>query len=360
MDKNLNILQNPSVTVMMPVRNGAKYIRKAIESILCQTFTDFELLILDDGSTDQTVNIVRSYKDKRIRLIQNDKSLNLAEARQKAVVLSRGKYIAYLDSDDRALPQRLAEQIQFLNKNSDISVVGSWVEIIDEKGNSKRTIWKHTSSPDIIPSILLFRNCFTQSSVLLKKECLLTTSYRSKYWPAPDFDLWARLSQKYKMANIPKVLTYYRVHQENSSMQKQKEIKKCTQLIFSNSLKRFGFMPTLEEIKVHDSLERQSEEFTDEEINNIQIWLLKLHSKNQKTHIYSDKIFERIVADYWFKVFCLSANKGLTSFRKYYSSGLVRKNKFNWKKILILFLLSFFNKSRVIDITSDPWIKLIY
>ncbi len=350
---------NPLITVMMPVRNGAKYIRKAIESILYQTFSEFELIILDDGSIDQTLEIVRSYTDKRIRLIQNDQSLNLSEARHKIVLLSKGTYIAYLDSDDIAAPSRLLEQLHFLRQNNDIYMVGSWVEIIDERGNSKNSIWKHTTSPDIIPSILLFRNCFTQSSVLLKKECLLTTSYRSTYWPAPDFDLWTRLSHKYKMANIPKVLTYYRVHQENSSLQKQKEIKECTQLIFSNSLKRFGFTPTLEEINIHDSLERHSKEFSEEKINKIQIWLLKLLSINQKTHLYSDEIFKRIVTDYWFRVSCVSANKGLTSFNKYYSSGLARKNNSNWKKMLILLILSFLKKSRLIDITSDTWIKMI-
>lgn len=362
MDKNLITSHNPLVTVMMPVRNGEKFIRKAVESILFQTFTDFELLILDDGSTDQTVDIVRSYKDKRIRLIQNDKSLNLAEARQKSVTLSRGKYIAYLDSDDITKPSRLAVQMQFLQKNSDISAVGSWVEIIDEQGNSKGSIWKHTTSPDIIPSILLFRNCFTQSSVLLKKECLLTTPYRSTYWPAPDFDLWTRLSQKYRLANIPKVLTLYRVHKENSSSQKQKEIKDYTKIIFANSLKTLGIIPSDTEIELHDSIERErwQKNRPKDLVFQLQKWLVKLLSANQKTHVYPQNIFAAVVSDYWFKICLSSANNGLVIWNKFINFPMKIPKFINWKQKLILAVFCLLKKSQTIDITTDFWIKMTH
>src|SRR3989338_2089174 len=119
MDKNLNIPYTPLVTVMMPVFNGEKYIKFAIESILSQTYKDFELLIVNDASTDKTVNIIHTYKDSRVRLIHNSKQLGLSAIRQRGVSEARGSLLAFLDSDDIALSHRLEKQINFLGENAE-------------------------------------------------------------------------------------------------------------------------------------------------------------------------------------------------------------------------------------------------
>ncbi len=356
MDKNLNIPHTPLVTVMMPVFNGEKYIKFAIESILSQTYKDFELLIVNDASTDKTVNIIHTYKDSRIRLIHNSKQLGLSAIRQRGISKSRGRLIAFLDSDDITLSHRLEKQINFLGENAEVAAVGSWVEVIDEKGSKTGRIWRHATSERIIPSILLFRNCFTQSSMMVRKKHLVEFGYRQDYWAAPDYDLWSRMIAKYKMANISEVLTYYRMYKESMSYRQEKEIKNCTQEIMTDNLKRLGLNPTQEEVVIHDSLERHQEEFSVKEIDKVQTWLIKLVLANKKKGVYPEKIFNAAVSDYWFKVCCVSANRGLEIYKKYSSSDM----RTNRKKSLILFTLSVFQKSHLIDVSSDTWIKMTH
>lgn len=121
----------------MPVFNGGKFIRESIESVLSQTFTDFELIIVDDGSTDNTIDIIRSFEDKRIRLLLNESNRGIGYTRNKALENSKGKYVAVLDSDDIAYPTRLEKQVHFLENNSDYAAIGSgadvWVEEESEK-----------------------------------------------------------------------------------------------------------------------------------------------------------------------------------------------------------------------------------
>ena len=353
MDKNLNIPHTPLVTVMMPVFNGEKYIKFAIESILSQTYKDFELLIVNDASTDKTVNIIHTYKDSRVRLIHNSKQLGLSAIRQRGVSEARGSLLAFLDSDDIALSHRLEKQINFLGENAEVAAVGSWVEVIDEKGSRIGRIWRHATSAKIIPSILLFRNCFTQSSMMVRKKYLIEFGYRQDYWAAPDYELWLRMISKYKMANISEVLTYYRAYKESMSYRQEKEIKYCTQKIMSDNLKKLGLTPTHEEVAIHDSLERHREEFSVKEIDKVQTWLIKLVLVNRRRKLYPEKIFNAVVSDYWFKVCCVSAVRGLKIYKKYSSSDLTSI----WKKNIILFTLSALQKSRLIDITSDTWIK---
>ncbi len=356
MDKNLSTQHIPFVTVMMPVHNGEKYIKYAIESILSQTYKDFELLIVNDASTDKTVNIIHTYKDSRIRLIHNSKQLGLSAIRQKGVSEARGSLLAFLDSDDIALSHRLEKQVNYFKENKDITAVGSWVGVIDEKGNKTGRIWRHATLAKIIPSILLFRNCFTQSSMMVRKKNLLEFGYRLDYWAAPDYDLWSRMIAKYKMANISEVLTYYRAYKESMSHTEKAEIKNCTQKIMADNLKRLGLNATYEEVVIHDSLERHREEFSVKEIDKVQTWLIKLVLANQKKGVYPEKIFSSVVSDYWFKVCCVSANRRLEIYKKYSSTDL----RTNWKKSLILFTLSVFQKSHLIDVSSDTWIKMTH
>ncbi len=356
MDKNIEFHHTPLVTVMMPVHNGEKYIKFAIESILSQVYKDFELLIINDASNDKTVKFVKSFNDKRIRLIHNLKRLGLAATRQRGIEEAKGRLIAFLDSDDIAFRGRLEKQVRFLEENKEIVAVGSWVEVINVEGSRTGHVFRHATSAKIIPSILLFRNCFTQSSILVRKKSLFEFSYRKKYWAAPDYDLWSRMIIKYNMANIGEVLTFYRTYKESMSHREEKEIKYCTQKIMTDNLKRLGLKPTQEEIVIHDSLERHRKEFSIQEIYKVQTWLIKLVLANRRKQFYPENIFNAVVSDYWFKVCSLSANRGLKIYKKYYSSDLTS----NWKKNLILFTLSALQKSRLIDVTSDTWIRMTH
>jgi len=358
MDKNLTTLNNPLVTVMIPVHNGEKYIKFAIESILSQTYKDFELLIINDASNDQTVKIINSFKDARIRLIHNSKQLGLSAVRQKGVLEARGSLIAFLDCDDIAYPERLKIQLNFLRRNPNIVMVGTWVRVIDSKGNDTGRIWRHATSPDVIPSILLFRNCFTQSSVMIRKSILANEEFREHYNVAPDYDLWVRLSMKYKLANIPQVLTAYRLHQYNMSIFIEKSLKECNLAIYRNQIIRLKIIPNQDELTVHASFEAQYS-FTLSQLDKSERWLIKLLRGNETRGVYDKIAYNDVVCQYWFKICCLAAANGLSTWQKFMKSFITTRAIYSKKHLLLLFFLCLIRRNYGIDVTSESWRRLM-
>lgn len=159
-----------NITVFIPLYNAENYIKKTIQSVLNQTYKNFEILIINDASTDQSVSIVESFSDDRIRLIHNDTNKGICYTRQRGVIEARGKYIAILDADDIAMPNRLEKQFAFLEKNPEIAVCGSDAYFIDE--NDQPINHKHDINFDskIIKIENLFANQFINSSALIRKK----------------------------------------------------------------------------------------------------------------------------------------------------------------------------------------------
>ena len=205
-------MNSPRVTVLMAVYNGERFLRPAIESILNQTFTDFELLIVDDASTDSTPAIIRSYQDPRIRVIRNERNSGAGYSRNVGLRNARGEYIAVLDADDVAYPQRLAEQVAFLDAHADIVLLGGAQDLIDERGVRLKTMYFPTD-PLIIRWTLLFRNCVQHSTVMYRRDAALQAGgYDPKLPSAEDFSLWGRLAAVYPLAQTSQVLAMYRSH----------------------------------------------------------------------------------------------------------------------------------------------------
>ena len=208
----------PKVSVLMPVYNTKEeYLREAIESILNQTFTDFELLICDDGSNNQdTLNVLDYYKtyDKRIK-IYYEKHIGLVKIRNKLLNLASGEYLAIMDSDDISLPHRLETEVNFLDNNIDISIVGSWYECFP-----KLQIVTTLPSPKILD--LVQGNCFGHSTIMFRNEEIkkYNLKYNEKYEASHDYGLFAEAIFKMKCANIQQVLVKYRVHPNNISHMK--------------------------------------------------------------------------------------------------------------------------------------------
>lgn len=214
MDKNLN--KSPTISVVMSVYNGADYVREAIDSILGQTFFDFEFIIINDGSTDKTSEILLSYSDKRIVVI-SQKNQGLVRSLNIGVDKSRGKYIARQDADDSSNPKRLEKQVEYFNTHPDVVLVGSSINVMDE--NSHTLHQHHLLLGDSeLRQELLVRSPFAHGSIMMKRSAFIKTSgYREIYWPAEDYDLWLRLSQYGKLANINECLYNYREHGESIS-----------------------------------------------------------------------------------------------------------------------------------------------
>jgi glycosyltransferase involved in cell wall biosynthesis len=214
------MLSNPKITVLMPVYNCELYIREAVDSILNQTFTDFEFLIIDDASTDETVTIIKTYDDPRIQLIQKPQNSGYTNSLNYGLSISRGKYIARMDGDDVSLPERFAKQVTFLDANPDVILCGTFYSII----GTKEVITVPGNFEDI-KLTLLRKCCFGHPTVMIRKNSVdkLAAIYDVNKEPAEDYDLWVRLLAIGKMYNLQEVLLNYRVHDSQASQKREKQ-----------------------------------------------------------------------------------------------------------------------------------------
>lgn len=203
--------RNSKITVLMPVYNAEKYLRGAIESILDQTFADFEFLIIDDGSTDKSLNIINSYNDPRIKLIRNTKNLGIIKTLNRGLSLAKGVYIARMDADDISTQDRLEKQVNFMDDHLEIGVCGSWVKIFTHFKFLGYVI-KLPTNPEDIKLDLRRRNVIQHPSVILRKSLFdeFGLRYLNNFRHAEDYDLWVRASKLFPLANLPEVLLYYR------------------------------------------------------------------------------------------------------------------------------------------------------
>lgn len=201
----------PLVSVVMPAYNVEKYVEEAVRSILDQTFLDFEFIIVDDGSTDRTLEILRSFSDPRIRLLFNEKNEGNYPARNRGCRLARGKYIAVMDADDVAMPERLEVQVKFMEKNFDVLLIGSGWHFM---GNTDRPVNVLTDYEDV-KLYLLNNSCFLHPSMMIRTEVMQAVGgYDEQYVYAGDYDLLCRFALRGRVENIPDVLMAYRWHPE--------------------------------------------------------------------------------------------------------------------------------------------------
>ena len=229
-------MSEPLITVLMSVYNGDKFLEKAIKSITTQTFSDFEFLIFDDCSTDNSWNILKSFQDQRIRLFKNQKNMGLTHNLNRGLDLARGEYVARMDADDVSFQNRLNRQKDFLQKNPEIAMVGCWAEVISEAGKKIDRV----NSP-ILPYLLkwrlIFNNTFTHSGVMFRKEAACKVGgYSGALRYAQDYDLWSRISTRWEVANIPIVLVGWRRWKRSASSIHEMEQAAATRWIAKRNM----------------------------------------------------------------------------------------------------------------------------
>lgn len=223
--------QFPKVTILMPVFNGEEYLRQAIVSILEQTFTDFEFLIINDGSMDSSVDIIQSYDDERIRLIHNKKNLKLISTLNKGIRLSRGQYIARMDCDDISHPERIAKQVAFMEANPEVGVLGTGIFIIDRNGKRKYK-FRYPTKHNFLHWSLCFYSPIVHPAVMIRKNLLMKVGgYDHGMVHAEDYDLWRRLIKKTRFSNLQDYLLCLRKHESNVTKEKlDKHLENTTKI----------------------------------------------------------------------------------------------------------------------------------
>jgi len=234
----------PAISVLMPVYNTEKYLAEAIESILGQTFKDFELIIIDDGSTDNSLSIIEKYAkiDSRIKFISRDNK-GLISTLNQGIELSQGKYIARMDADDISLPNRFDIQYEFLESRPEYVVVGSRIMLIDSDNDSLCAMGELFSHEDIDFSHihnLTSGAVIVHPTAMIRRDSLVAIGgYRERYKHAEDIDVWLRLGEVGKLCNLNKILLRYRQHFDSIGyMHRQSQLKAIEYAIADACLRR--------------------------------------------------------------------------------------------------------------------------
>jgi len=228
----------PKVSVLIPVYNAAPFLRGTIASVLNQTFSDFELILLNDCSTDESEQVILEFHDKRIRYYKNEHNLGIALSRNKLIEFSKGEYLAFCDADDLMKPQRLEKQVAYMDCHKDISGVGSYFELFDSKKENlfRRIIlffgiiWcqpLHPTIEDLLKGVVV-----AQPTEMIRKKDFIRhhISYKETYAPAEDYEaLKEAMFKGLKFANIPEILMLYNLHGHNSSIQRKKKVIAATE-----------------------------------------------------------------------------------------------------------------------------------
>ncbi|RXK00110.1 glycosyl transferase family 2 [Arcobacter sp. CECT 8986] len=218
-------MNNPIiVSVIMSVYNDEKYVSIAIDSILKQSFENFEFIIINDGSIDRTLEILKKYKGKDSRIVLiNQENKGLTKSLNIGIEKAKGKYIARMDSDDISYPERLQKQIEFLENNEEYGLLGTNVEKIDKNENHiEFNTTKYTNEE--IQKILCIRNCFAHGSVMINKELVSKDLYYDEEFRyAQDYRLWTKIAKKFKVANLDESLYKLRLHENSISKEKIEE-----------------------------------------------------------------------------------------------------------------------------------------
>jgi len=233
-------MKEPLISVIMSVFNGQEYLEESIQSILNQSFKNFEFIIVNDGSFDNTKEILKKYqsKDPRIKIITNDGNIGLTKSLNRAIKIAQGKYIARQDADDISLSQRLEKQIEFLEKNPEIKVLGTFGYLIAQEAEilGKEIV---PISSQAIKKVLIKRNPFIHTSIMVKKEIIdKVGAYNEKFRTSQDYELWFRILRIAKGENLPLFLVKKRYRSGMISFDRSKEQIKYMLFLQKEAIKR--------------------------------------------------------------------------------------------------------------------------
>jgi len=288
------------VSVVMPVYNAEKYLREAIQSILTQNYPNLEMIVVNDGSTDSSKNIILSFEDPRLRYFENPENWGIVRTRNRALAEATGEYVAVLDSDDVALPNKIRSQVEFMEKNPEFELCGSYFKTIDGSGQILKNV-KFPSNDGDARSMLLVHNCFCHSTIVMRSRLAKEFKYKSGFDLVEDYELWYRISQVGKIINLPVHTTYYRVHGNNISTNKNRQMFNKADRINGEILRDLEISYTPEEFEIHSKFQHyQFSYFADpQKIDRLEQWMIRLMDEIKKKNLYNEIVIYRVLAKKW-------------------------------------------------------------
>jgi len=306
------------ISVIMSAYNSEQYLNEAIESILNQTFGNFEFIITDDCSSDGSFEIIRSYaqKDKRIKYFRNSENLGLTKSLNNMIGTASGKYIARMDADDISMPDRFQKQFEFMENNPQTGVLGTNI-IFFGNYNAESDL---PADNEEIKAELLFRDVVMHPAVMIRRSVLdeFKLRYDESFRISQDYDLWSRIICFTECANLPEHLLRYRFVDSNLTNSTNTEYREpFLKRIFINQLKRIGINPSYEEIRYHIILASKKKISRFDDLSGIMLWLEKIADKNKGTLFYDQAVIESILSKHWFSICTDSTGFGLKTLFMY-------------------------------------------
>lgn len=318
--------ETPKVSVVIPVYNRERYLAEAIDSVLAQTFADFELLIVDDGSQDRTVEIAKSYRDPRIRIVQHERNQGVAAARNTGVTQARGTYVAFQDSDDIAYPDRLARQVAFLDSHPDYAAVGAWIDWMGEDGRPLGKAKRKATDTEDIAAQSLFRAGLENTTAMVRRTELARYPYDERFAVSEDFDLWTRIAADHKLAGLPRVLVRRRVHDRQTTRVQSARAQAARSDIVARQLRSLGVAFTADDVERHlllRSMRKQGFRPDRKYLDWAEGWLGKLRAANAGGRHFPEPAFSQIIGTLWLKACWHAAGTvGWRAWRRFLASPL--------------------------------------
>lgn len=292
---------------MMPVYNAEPFLAESIESILRQTFGDYEFIILDDGSTDHSADIIRSYMDPRIRFHQQENH-GVVAARNKLLDLAGGEYLTFFDADDVALETKLEAQLKWLKAHPDTVLLGSSAELIDRNGKNLG-YWRLSDNKRKNKALMLFQNQFVNSAVVFRKEAVGQLRYPEGLDSCEDYWMWWSLMGRGEGTNIPEVLLKYRIHDNSLTGSQPAKLASCDRRLFRMVLEDIGIAADELEIRIHSRLRQGLAPTDPAEIKQYAGWIPKVVSAAVKSSFIPPHTARWVAMNRWMKLLRLSMRK---------------------------------------------------
>ena len=316
-------MSKPHISVLMPVYNAAACVHAAIDSILSQSYADFEFIIINDGSTDDSRQIIQSFKDKRIRLIDNPHNLDLVETLNRGLELAQGEYIARMDADDIAYPKRLKTQLDFMHARSKLGICGSFCRTFGERAGK---LWRYPTQPDWVKAYLLFGSGLAHPSVMMRRSLLEQHGLKYEQFPgAEDYALWVRASYCFELDNVPEVLLKYRAYQASYTNAMHHEARVTSRKrIYAIMLEKLGLAADAGQVDQHYAVATRLSRFDLPALRLAERWLMTLKQYNVTQGVYSQEALDSLLQDVFYKLVCKPYNLGLPKYHLYRASPLHR------------------------------------
>lgn len=312
----------PLVSVVMPVYGVERYIGAAVRSVLAQSLPAFELIVVDDCTPDGSIEVVQSFADPRVRIVRHERNQGLAAARNTGIAQARGRFVALLDSDDVSPPERLALQVELLDREPTLVGAGGAMQCMDPEGHLYGRVHQAETRASRVPATLLLRNCFFVSSMMFRRSVFGSLRYRTDFRMAEDYEFMVRASRLGRLRNLSQVLLHYRVHPASLTSTKPQLMDECRRRIARDQLERLGCEVGEEGLDAHMRAAIPSTGTTRVQLDAVLAWLKQVSEANRRRALYSQEALDDVLAASWFEACTVASGLGPWVLQRYLRGGL--------------------------------------